>query len=49
MRAFPSEIQSNIAAQMADSLIGVVSQRLQFRPQFEYLRAGMRSAHGHDG
>ncbi len=30
--AFPSEIQNNIAAQMADCLIGVVSQRLQFRP-----------------
>jgi twitching motility protein PilT len=32
INAFPSEIQSNIAAQMADCLIGVVSQRLQFRP-----------------
>lgn len=30
--AFPSEIQNNMAAQMADCLIGVVSQRLQFRP-----------------
>jgi twitching motility protein PilT len=30
--AFPSEIQGNIAAQMADTLIGVVSQKLQFRP-----------------
>lgn len=30
--AFPPEIQSNIAAQMADCLIGVVAQRLQFRP-----------------
>jgi twitching motility protein PilT len=30
--AFPAEIQSNIAAQLADCLIGVVSQRLQFRP-----------------
>ncbi len=29
--AFPSEIQNNIAAQMADCLIGVVSQRLLFR------------------
>jgi len=33
INAFPSEIQGNIAAQMADCLIGVVSQRLQFRPQ----------------
>jgi twitching motility protein PilT len=32
INAFPSEIQSNVAAQMADCLIGVVSQRLQFRP-----------------
>ena len=32
VNAFPSEIQSNIAAQLADCLIGVVSQRLQFRP-----------------
>jgi len=32
INAFPSEIQGNIAAQMADCLIGVVSQRLQFRP-----------------
>jgi twitching motility protein PilT len=32
INAFPSEIQTNIAAQMADCLIGVVSQRLQFRP-----------------
>jgi twitching motility protein PilT len=30
--AFPAEIQSNIAAQLADCLIAVVSQRLQFRP-----------------
>src|SRR5437899_711321 len=30
--AFPSEIQSNIAAQLADSLVGVVCQRLRFRP-----------------
>lgn len=29
--AFPSEIQPNIAAQMADCLIGVMSQKLQFR------------------
>lgn len=32
INAFPSEIQTNIAAQMADCLIGVVSQKLQFRP-----------------
>ena len=32
VNAFPPEIQSNIAAQLADCLIGVVSQRLQFRP-----------------
>jgi twitching motility protein PilT len=32
INAFPSEIQGNIAAQMADCLIGVISQRLQFRP-----------------
>jgi twitching motility protein PilT len=32
INAFPSEIQGNIAAQMADCLIGVVSQRLVFRP-----------------
>jgi len=30
--AFPSDIQPNIAAQMADCLIGVISQKLQFRP-----------------
>jgi twitching motility protein PilT len=30
--AFPAEIQSNVAAQLADCLIGVISQRLQFRP-----------------
>jgi twitching motility protein PilT len=30
--AFPPEIQSNVAAQMADCLIGVISQRLLFRP-----------------
>jgi twitching motility protein PilT len=32
INSFPSEIQGNVAAQMADCLIGVVSQRLQFRP-----------------
>jgi twitching motility protein PilT len=30
--AFPSEIQNNIAAQLADSLVGVVCQRLRYRP-----------------
>lgn len=31
--AFPAEIQNNIAAQLADSLIAVVCQRLRFRPE----------------
>ena len=31
--AFPAEIQSNIAAQLADSLVAVVCQRLRFRPE----------------
>jgi twitching motility protein PilT len=31
INAFPSEIQGNIAAQMADCLIGVIAQKLQFR------------------
>jgi twitching motility protein PilT len=30
--AFPAEIQSNVAAQLADCLIGAISQRLQYRP-----------------
>src|SRR4051812_28541197 len=30
--AFPSEIQSGIAAQLADCIVGVISQRLRFRP-----------------
>lgn len=30
--AFPAEIQSNIAAQLADCLVAVVCQRLRFRP-----------------
>lgn len=30
--AFPAEIQNTVAAQMADCLVGVISQRLQFRP-----------------
>jgi twitching motility protein PilT len=33
--AFPSEIQSNIAAQLADSLVAVVCQRLRFRADLE--------------
>ncbi len=44
--AFPAEIQSNVAAQLADCLIGVISQRLQFRagmnicvPECEVLKA----------
>jgi twitching motility protein PilT len=43
--AFPSEIQSNIAAQLADSLVAVVCQRLRYRsdlnlrvPECEILR-----------
>jgi len=35
--AFPPEIQGNIAAQLADCLIGVVSQRLHFRPSLNIL------------
>jgi len=30
--AFPSDIQNNIAAQLADSLVGVICQRLRYRP-----------------
>jgi twitching motility protein PilT len=30
--AFPSEIQNSVAAQLADCLVGVVAQRLKFRP-----------------
>ncbi len=30
--AFPAEIQSSVAAQVADCLVGVISQRLRFRP-----------------
>lgn len=44
--AFPSEIQNNIAAQLADSLVGVVCQRLRYRadlnirvPECEILRS----------
>src|SRR5436190_11387427 len=31
--AFPSEIQNGIAAQLADCIVGVISQRLRFRPE----------------
>ncbi len=31
--AFPSEIQSGVAAQLADALVAVVTQRLRFRPE----------------
>src|SRR2546427_13115438 len=31
--AFPAEIQSSVAAQLADCLLAVVSQRLRFRPE----------------
>src|SRR5581483_364254 len=31
--AFPAEIQSAVAAQLADCLLAVVSQRLHFRPE----------------
>jgi twitching motility protein PilT len=31
--AFPAEIQSSVAAQLADCLVGVISQRLRFRPE----------------
>ncbi len=30
--AFPAEIQSAVAAQLADCLVGVIAQRLRFRP-----------------
>ncbi len=30
--AFPAEIQNNVAAQLADCLVGAISQRLQYRP-----------------
>ncbi|MGZ4964617.1 MAG: type IV pilus twitching motility protein PilT, partial [Limisphaerales bacterium] len=35
--AFPAEIQNNIAAQLADCLIGVISQRLQYRQNLNIL------------
>jgi twitching motility protein PilT len=31
--AFPAEIQSSVAAQLADCMLAVVSQRLHFRPE----------------
>jgi twitching motility protein PilT len=31
--AFPAEIQSSVAAQLADCLVAVVAQRLRFRPE----------------
>ncbi len=30
--AFPSEIQSSVASQLADCIVGVIAQRLRFRP-----------------
>jgi twitching motility protein PilT len=33
VNAFPAEIQSNVAAQLADCIIAVVAQRLQFHPK----------------
>jgi twitching motility protein PilT len=35
--AFPAEIQNNVAAQLADCFIGVVSQRLHFRQNLNIL------------
>ena len=31
--AFPAEIQSSVAAQLADCILAVISQRLRFRPE----------------
>src|SRR4029453_12341555 len=31
--AFPAEIQSSVSAQLADCLVGVVAQKLRFRPE----------------
>jgi len=31
--SFPAEIQASISAQLADCLVGVISQRLRFRPE----------------
>ena len=33
--AFPAEIQNNVAAQLADCLVGVVCQHLQYRPDLK--------------
>ncbi len=33
--AFPSEIQGSVRAQLADSLVAVISQRLRFRPDLK--------------
>jgi twitching motility protein PilT len=33
--AFPPEIQNNVAAQLADCLLGVICQRLRFRPDLK--------------
>ncbi|HYR54791.1 MAG TPA: ATPase, T2SS/T4P/T4SS family, partial [Myxococcaceae bacterium] len=33
--AFPAEIQNSVAAQLADCLIGVIAQRLRFRPELK--------------
>ena len=35
--AFPAEIQNNVAAQLADSLVGVAAQRLVYLPQTNFL------------
>jgi twitching motility protein PilT len=33
--AFPSEVQNAVAAQLADSLVGVICQRLQYRQELK--------------
>lgn len=33
--AFPAEIQAGVRAQLADCLVGVISQRLRYRPELE--------------
>jgi twitching motility protein PilT len=33
--AFPAEIQNSVAAQLADCLLGVIAQRLRFRPDLK--------------
>ncbi len=37
VNAFPAEMQANVAAQLADCIIGVVAQRLQFHPKANML------------